>query len=285
MLCFRLFSENNPAVPLADAVAQLREGQAPKDLYAVEPASFQQIPNAPFAYWVSERVRRLFRNLPSLASSGTDLKQGLATSDDFRFVRGSWELIASEVNGQEYFPYARGGGRSIFYTDIDVYVNWNKNGIELKYVGDSTGFRPSSRCQNIDSYFRIGIIWPRRPSKVASFKLIPRNSIFSVNGPAAFCDSNRIIPLMAFMNSKAFNFLVRMLFSRGSHGGEHSMTYEVGYVGAVPLPVSFEQLPSQLESHAQGGWSQKRSTDTATLTSHAFHAPALAPGRKPQPAR
>ncbi len=92
----RLLRDQDKAAALAEAVAAVRAGRtlnpstelrAGPVVYAVDPASFRQVPSSPFAYWVSERIRRLFTELPPFESEGRTVKQGLATADDFRFVR------------------------------------------------------------------------------------------------------------------------------------------------------------------------------------------------------
>jgi hypothetical protein len=281
MLCFRLFSESNPAVPLADAVSQLREGQAPKDLYAVEPASFQQIPNAPFAYWVSERIRRLFIELPAFDGDGRTVCVGLQTSDDFRFVRVDWETptVMNMGNPVQWFTFAKGGGYAPFYGDIALKINYAANGSELLHFGPSV-------IRNAEFYHKSGLTWSYRPSKLGSFRVLPRGVVFSVNGPSAFISTPALImEAIGLTNSKPFNYLVRLLFSRGGEGSGQTLTYEVGYVGSTPVPFSSKGRTGLFIEHVSIAWSTKRRTDTATLSSHAFLAPALAPCRKLQPTR
>lgn len=65
----RLLAAGDKAAALADAVAALRAGSpstADADTYAVDPASFRQIPGSPFAYWVSEQMRYTFSRFPAL---------------------------------------------------------------------------------------------------------------------------------------------------------------------------------------------------------------------------
>jgi len=42
------------------------------------------VPGPPFAYWVSDNVRALFKELPPFESNGRIAKQGLATANDLR---------------------------------------------------------------------------------------------------------------------------------------------------------------------------------------------------------
>lgn len=52
------------AAGLSEALEAVRQGQTHNTVaYAVGPASFRQVPGSPFAYWVSERIRRLLTEL------------------------------------------------------------------------------------------------------------------------------------------------------------------------------------------------------------------------------
>ena len=111
----RLLRDEDKAQALAEAIAALREGRRLESMtYPVLPASFRQVPGSPFAYWVSERIRRLFTELPAFESDGRAVRQGLQTSDDFRFVRAWWEVpsecILDGANGpdwREEFQHSR----------------------------------------------------------------------------------------------------------------------------------------------------------------------------------
>lgn len=97
-LFFRLLSHEEKCAVLAEAVAAVREGKAvPGIVHFVDPTAFRQIPGAPFAYWVSERVRRLFTELPPFEGDDRAARVGLQTSDDFRFVRAWWEVPPQKI--------------------------------------------------------------------------------------------------------------------------------------------------------------------------------------------
>ena len=102
-LFIRLLHHEDKGTALAERISALGEGRADGDVYAVDPESFRQVPNTPFCYWVSERIRRLFQELPPFESEGRTVKQGLATADDFRFVRAWWEVPAERIlDGMRY---------------------------------------------------------------------------------------------------------------------------------------------------------------------------------------
>src|SRR5262245_17163922 len=94
---FRLTSHEDKATALLDEISGIAAGTASKYCFLLDPQSFRQVPSSPFAYWVSERVRRLFSELPPFESEGRTVKQGLATADDFRFVRAWWEVAPERI--------------------------------------------------------------------------------------------------------------------------------------------------------------------------------------------
>jgi hypothetical protein len=88
----RLLQADDKPAALAQAVKRILEGEASPDVHVVDPESFRQVPGTPFAYWVSDRIRRLFKELPPFESNGRQLRLGDHPSDDFRYLRLFWEV-------------------------------------------------------------------------------------------------------------------------------------------------------------------------------------------------
>ena len=88
----RLLAEEDKEAALTDSVEALRSGEASSALFSTDPRKFSMVPGAPFAYWVSDRIRRLFVELPPFEADGRKVRIGLSTSDDFRFIRLGWEI-------------------------------------------------------------------------------------------------------------------------------------------------------------------------------------------------
>jgi len=260
----RLLRHEDKAEAMAAAIAALREGRAlPPVLYTVDPASFRQVPGSPFAYWVSERIRRLFVELPPFEGEGRTVKQGLATADDFRFVRAWWEVAPQKIldgaqgpdwredlatfqawcrrrtfEGKRWVPFAKGGEYSPYYADLHLVVNWERDGEEMKAWADplygNSGW--SRIIKSVDFYFRPGLTWPLRGIHLSA-QGVPSGSIFSVAGKLATSDRLEELPaLLALMNSKVFDFLVGLF--AGKVGG---VQYEVGLIGRIPLPDGFDK--------------------------------------------
>jgi hypothetical protein len=70
-------------------------------------------PFSPFAYWVSESIRRIFGRFPILEDLGIQSRVGGQTSDDFRYLRLHWETSMQSPGAEtNYCPFVKGGSRS-----------------------------------------------------------------------------------------------------------------------------------------------------------------------------
>jgi len=268
MICFRLLDAKDPAQPLADAVHALARGAATQDTYAVDPVSFRHVPNAPFAYWVSDTIRKLFTTLPPFEKEERTAKVGLQTSDDFRFVRCSWEtpITPEELTQRNWYHFAKGGSYSPFYADIHLKVNWADQGNEMETFSGSV-------IRNSDYYFRPGLTWPSRTTQFG-LRILPKNCVFGHKGPTIFLDNNNpemLLSLLPVMLSSTADQLISLSLNAAD---KTARSFEVGVIKRMAIP---EKKDDRLPKLASDAWSQKRRPDTANATSHAFVAPALAP--------
>nr|MDA3949168.1 hypothetical protein [Spirochaeta sp.] len=261
---YRLLKDTDKAAALRTAVAARRSGDTDPDrTFTVDPAAFSKVPNTPFAYWVDDEIRDLFLKLPPFESEGRTVKQGLATADDFRFVRAWWEVDPARRldpglggapdwredlegfqvwcrrrthEGKGWAPFAKGGEYSPYYSDIHLVVNWEREGEEIKnFVNPETG-KQNSRPQNTDYYFRPGVTWPARPHKRGGFSAIGAGALFSTVGTMVFAPPEQFNWLLRLLNSDAYIGLLHLLMPRGTGDTGQTLKYEIGYVKSVPLP-------------------------------------------------
>jgi hypothetical protein len=284
---FRLLSHEDKGVALAEAVAAVREGRGVASVtYESGPASFSQIPGSPFAYWVSDSIRRLFKELPPFESEGRTVKQGLATADDFRFVRAWWEVppemivtgtqmtvptefLRQTLEGKRWAPFAKGGAYSPYYADLHLVANWEWDGLEMKAWAETLPNTRhwSRRIPNSDSYFRPGLTWPLR-GLFLSAQAVPAGAIFSIAGKLASSDNpTELRALMGVMNSTFFDYLV------GVYAGTFfGVQYEAGLIGRVPLPKDLSMSP--LGTHAMEACRSRAMCGSVDETNHLFYVPA-----------
>lgn len=271
----RLLGENNKAEALISVCSKLRHGENDPRSFEVASESFDSVPGKPFAYWVSDAVRSLFRTLPEFQADSRVAQHGGSTKDDFRFLRIYWE---NKLIGAKWILFAKGGAYSPFYSDVYLTVNWENDAKELEaallkkypYLGETANWVLHRECK----YLHPGLTWPLRTTKGLGFRVLPSSCLFSHKGPAAFVESDDteyLLALLAFANSRAFSTLVELQLAAADAAAR---SYEVGVIQKTPIPaLSLEQL-QQLAKLARRAWSLKRNADSFTETSHAFILPA-----------
>lgn len=266
----RLLSDKDKALSLTTTCTALRTGESDPRMFQVTPESFRAVPGAPFAYWVSDAVRSLFKNLPAFESGTRTCRMGMATANDYRFVRAWWEVCEASI-APHWFPMAKGGSFSPFYSDVGLSVKWTTDdppGKELKAFAETTpGTTHWSRnLRNVDFYFRAGLTWPLRTHRFCP-QVLPANSIISVRGSGIYVDNPDVI--LAFMSSSAADYLMKMVSGRDAHP-----QFDGGDISLLPLPEFSQSVEGHLAEQARRAWSLKRALDTVEETSHAFQLPA-----------
>ncbi|MDC4232437.1 BREX-1 system adenine-specific DNA-methyltransferase PglX [Actinomyces sp. B33] len=197
------------------------------------------LPGSPIVYWLSEKMRTSFALNPSL-SSIADLRQGLATADNNRFLREWWEVSFRRIafactsredaarSGARWFPYNKGGDFRKWYGNQEFVVNWENDGAEIRVFGTEDGGRPRSRPQNTDTYFSPSVSWSKISSGAPAFRYYPNGFIFDVAGTSMFVESlDDHISLLSFSNS-------RLAFEQLSAIAP-TLNFEVGQVSGLPI--------------------------------------------------
>jgi hypothetical protein len=244
---------------------------ASPNLFYVEPDSFAAVPTSPFSYWVSNGIRNIFQRMLRFEADDRAVRQGLATAEDFRFVRAVWE-IEPTTKGSRWFGFAKGGAFSPFYADVFLCVNWKGSGTEIKNNLNAQGGIRSNVWMLRDTadkyFFRPGLTWPLRTQRGFGIRVMPSGCVFGHKGPAAFIeqnDSENLLALLAVATSSVFRKLVGLQMAFGS--------YEVGVIQRTPVPPLTPGNIQTLANLARRAWLLKRSLDTSNETSHAFLLP------------
>lgn len=265
------------AAALALYVDQVNCDVSNQTVTRVNPAEFLSLPGTPLAYFQGEAVLELFRTLPATGTAGREAWVGLQTNDNFLWLRLLWESVDSSGEAG-LVPFSKGGEYSRFYADVHLGLRWGTSGrahkawkLERVRLGDLTP--NNSKCWNESRYFRPGLTWSLRSQRGLALRALAAGCVFSNMGPTAFCegdDNETLLSMAAICNSSCFARLVSTHVSTAA--------YEVGTFENTPFPAVPAALVAVLASLAGRAWSRKRSLDTVTETSHAFHLPALLVG-------
>lgn len=262
--CFGLLMAVDKGLLLRNSVDALQNGTPHPQLYLVRPSSFQLVPTTPFAYWVTDRVRRLFVQLPRLESDRATVKVGTQTSDDWRFTRAWWEVppeaIAArdfadcsaedwskEMDSKRWFWFSKGGGVGAFSGDLHLVILWAKDAREIKaYVSMLiNGGHWSKNIRNPLFYFKGGLAFGNR-SRRFGVSPFPRSAIFSISTPVIHVKDKDILALVpAYLTSNITRSLLGLMAT--------PRKMEIGYVGNIPLPQTADllQMPGLLEASSR----------------------------------
>ena len=201
------------------------------------------IPEAPLVYWLGPRFVELLRE-PLRLRDVVDVKQGLATTDNARFLRYFWEVgaLGTVENGVpahgRWFRYSK-GGRYQKWTGLQwLVVDWFGSGARIKaFVVTLPGTTHwSRRVANEPFYFRACLTYTQMARGSMATRVIA-DSIFDVKGMAIFGNPSysTLTGIGAFLSTHTASFLLRVT--------TQNLEFHAGYVANLPLPSrTFEQF-------------------------------------------
>lgn len=237
LTAFRLVGPKSPDekdAGLRDAVRAFATGTTHPVLSRPFQARFLTIPQAPLCYWLRERFFELLagRTLGDVA----DVCQGLATADDARFVRFTWEAPPGEwgrpVRGRRWVPFEKGGGYGKWFGHHYWVVDWEHAGTRIKAT-------PGPRVQNEQHYFKEGWTFTTTARGSIGFRLLDGVSIFA-HKSAGVLGREIARGLAVGMNCRGGSYLVR--------GVRAQIDLSEDYVSRVPLPKRIPAVLSGFES-------------------------------------
>ena len=199
-------------------------------LYHFYQDNYQKIPGFSIAYWLKENTLNQFVN-EELLSGYADLRQGLITGDNERFLRSWFEcdvhnLSVDSEHSNKWFFYHKGGEYRKWYGNMTLVVNWKNSGQEIVNFRDDKG-KQKSRPQNVRYYLREGFTWTALTVADFNVRYMPAGGIFDAKGSSGFCNNpEQLKYFIGLCNSKvAMQFLSFLA---------PTMDYSPGAVSKVP---------------------------------------------------
>lgn len=260
---------------LAEAIRAEQSGIAATDVYRVAQGEFAALPHAVFGYWCSPAIRAAFERFDALETGAADARQGLATANDFRFVRLRWEVPGIGA-GLAWVPFAKGGEYSPYHSDVHLALHWRNEGVELKAWAETLPNTShwSRRIASAEDYFRAALTYPRRTNKRFAPRVMPRGCVFADKGPAILVAGDvedTLLVLLGALNSRAFAHLLS-LGTGMAEADAMSNSYEVGLVKRMPLPPTLFTDAALIDASAEAG-ALTRAPDFQDETTAAFVVP------------
>ncbi len=205
----------------------------PPNVYRVAQRAFDAIPGGPWVYWIPDGLRRLFETLPKLGDVAQP-RQGLATADNFRFLRYWWEMGRGRIGfgcrdraealatGKRWFPIIK-GSRTLDWagTEYEV-VNWQNDGEELRTFQGAV-------IRNPDFYFRNGLTLTRVGPSGFSTRINSGGCLLDSSNTASFPQNFDIaVILLGVLNSGFVQTILRAI--------NPTINFQVGDLVNLPVP-------------------------------------------------
>ena len=202
-----------------------------KNKYFIKQFNFDKIPGSPIAYWVDDNLIACFNN-PNLSSLG-NVKQGLATADNNRFLRYWWEVDFNNIGfssincedskntHKKWFPYNKGGSFRKWWGNQEYIINWENDGEELRNFKKSV-------LRNSQFYFNQSLSWSKVSSGKIAFRYYPNGFIFDVAGCSVFID-DYLKYIFGFLNSNVCGNILDLI--------SPTLNYEVGHIASLPIII------------------------------------------------
>jgi hypothetical protein len=200
---------------LYDAITDIINGVQNNHVFSIEQDKLKIIKGQPFIYWISDSFRSKFKGL--LVKDIIDNKQGLATTNNNKYLRFWWEISEIFNYSNKWYLYAKGGPFNRWYGNLWCVVNFENAGFEIKsevkmrypYLKGKTEFV----VKNEDFYFREGITYSASGGKGPSYRYLPKNSIFDVGGSGIFptYEFKNLEYILALFNSSLISYIVNCL--------------------------------------------------------------------------
>lgn len=203
---------------------------ARRGYFLAQQSNYTKIPGAPIAYWVSEAVFNTFNN-PSINSLCTQ-KTRISTGDNDRFMRKWYEVAFRKVfYPSKWLPCPKGGDYRKWYGNIDLVLNWENDGEELRsfdraMLGDKNFF------------MKPGLTWTVISISKTGFRIVPEGCICDHKGPLIYIfDKKHTNYLLGLLNSKYVEEILKVTAP--------TIGFEWGAIAKTPLIVDEEEEVSR----------------------------------------
>jgi hypothetical protein len=182
-----LATRDKEASLLASIQALSKLDDKRSDVYIISQSIIESIPGGVFGYWAPVTFLKRFQEAESFRSHVGAVRQGLATADDFRFARLSWEVLPESIGpDHRWSRFSKGGEYSPPYDDIHLLVDWADDGKALRSMS-------SPRVQNDKWYHKAGATYTVRTASAFAAKILPAGCVFSHNAQSWFVEDNALL--------------------------------------------------------------------------------------------
>lgn len=184
--------------------------------YTISQSKLKVVKSWPFIYWISDEFRGKFG--AATFEKNVDVRAGIQTSNNNRFLRYWWEVNPVDIfretddlfSGKRWVLYAKGGPYKKWQGNLWTIIDWDDEGKSLESYLHSVGQDLHAK----EYFYRKGVTGTVRGSKGASFRFLPKNTLFDIGGTSVFNKINSgksDLYLLAILNSKLAAYVLNSL--------------------------------------------------------------------------
>jgi len=175
-----------------------------------------------------------------------DIRQGLATTNNDRFVKLYWDVDSSLLN-KSWFPYLKGAGSEKWCSENNFLVNWSDNGREIKQaVVEAYPYLNGKYAwvvKNEQFYFKPGLCFSFVNKNCLAVRKMPAGCIFDVASSAIFTTGENEDFLLGYLNSTFASILATSI--------NPTINFQVGDVKKLPLLKFDSQTKNKIANIAK----------------------------------
>lgn len=211
----------------------------------VSQQNFEKIPGSPIGYWIKPQLINAFSKGNCLKDEG-DTRQGMATSDNSRFLRFWYEISIHKLgfnynntidalnSKKKWFPYNKGGSFRKWYGNTEYVINYENDGAEVKEYAYSLYKSITRTIKSISEYFKPCISWSKVTGGNIAFRYYSTGYIFDVAGCCIFFRKEELMNYyFAFLNSYVNRELLKALAP--------TLNFEAGQIAKLPIIIDYEK--------------------------------------------
>ena len=202
----------------------------------VKSDDYEKISGLPIAYWLSNNMINCFSK-GKLLNEISDLKTGLSTMDNNRFLRFWYEVVQQNISfnskshedaicsRKKWFPYIKGGINRKWYGNRELVVNWYNDGKEIKEKAKGAS---GGRVVSTEYYFKESLTWSYISTSNFALRYNPVGSIFDSIGTSCFpFDKKQTKYVLGLLNTNIVYKMLQVLAP--------TMAFNPGSVGKIPV--------------------------------------------------
>ena len=209
---------------------------------------FRKVPLSVICYWLPVDLLEKIIKRPKLILSGGAARHGLVTTDDFRFIRSTWEIPIDSLGREKRWIFlAKGGEYQPYWDDIHLVIDWGLDGENLKSFLAAKRFATQGSADwspwinHHEFYFMHGLTYPERTTSDFCTRVLPMDIVFSSSGQAIQFERDELA--FAYLGgtfTRIFRLIVESFVGSGDNSvsGSAAKHYRSGLLNVLPMPLT-----------------------------------------------